>query len=517
MDGLLYGALSGIVTVAESIVVLFLLYYYYVSVYGWRKHKEDKDFTPEKRFALITAAHNEEEVIRYHLESLKRLNYPVDLFDIYVIADNCTDSTATVARQEGVLVYERFAPQKGKGYALEWMFAKLFEMEEQKYDAICLFDADNVVSANFLLEMNSKLKKGYRSIQGYLDTKNPNDSWVTACYATAYWSMNRMWQLARFNKGLSNALGGTGVCLEYQLLKEYGWGATCLTEDLEFTMKLQMNGIKTAWAHEAKVYDEKPVYFSQTWRQRTRWLQGHWDVAFRYMVPLIKKGWREKKWYPIDGAIYLFQPFLITIMFMTFLFSGAAYLSPVPLYESMLTRVTPHWYWWLFGLVGYCYPMLGLILEGAPRRAYFYYITYPFYGLTWFPVTIWGLFQHKNQDNWAHTRHMRGISINSLETGQGVAEPETATPSTPVPALAVVPMGDKVKLGGARRSLVPTVNLISNEGQPSEAEVLRRPGKPVYPALVVNRPGILKPVEVVKATINQDNRSPVTVAGGEGR
>jgi len=112
---------------------------------------------------------------------------------------------------------------------------------------------------------------------------------------------------------------------------------------------------------------------------------------------------------------------------------------------------------------------------------------------------------------------MRGISINSLETGQGVAEPETATPSTPVPALAVVPMGDKVKLGGARRSLVPTVNLISNEGPPSEAEVLRRPGKPVYPALVVNRPGILKPVEVVKATINQDNRSPVTVAGGEGR
>ena len=262
---LLYDALSCIVTVAEAIVILFLLYYYYVSVSGWRKRKEEKDFTPEKRFALITAAHNEEAVIRYHLESIKKLNYPAELFDIYVIADNCTDTTAAIARQEGALVYERFSPQRGKGYALEWMFNKLFEMEEQKYDAICLFDADNIVSSNFLLEMNSKLKKGYRSIQGYLDTKNPNDSWVTACYATAYWSMNRMWQLARFNKGLSNALGGTGVCLEYQLLKEYGWGATCLTEDLEFTMKLLMNGIKTSWAHEAKVYDEKPVYFSQTW------------------------------------------------------------------------------------------------------------------------------------------------------------------------------------------------------------------------------------------------------------
>ena len=101
MDGLLYDALSCIVTVAESIVILFLLYYYYVSVSGWRKQKEEKHFTPEKRFALITAAHNEEAVIRYHLDSLKNLNYPAELFDIYVIADNCSDSTAAIARQQG--------------------------------------------------------------------------------------------------------------------------------------------------------------------------------------------------------------------------------------------------------------------------------------------------------------------------------------------------------------------------------------------------------------------------------
>ena len=168
-------------------------------------------------------------VIKYHLESLKQINYPKDLFDIYVIVDNCTDNTAAIARQEGARVYERFSNQRGKGYALEWMFNRLFEMEnERTYDAVCIFDADNVVSSNFLLEMNSKLKKGYRSIQGYLDTKNPNDSWVTACYATAYWSMNRMWQLARYNRGLSNAMGGTGVCLEYNLLKEFGWGPPAL-------------------------------------------------------------------------------------------------------------------------------------------------------------------------------------------------------------------------------------------------------------------------------------------------
>lgn len=415
MDGWLFYTLTAIVTLSEAVILFVLMYYYFVSFFGWKKHEEEKDYTPVKRFALLTAAHNEEAVIRYHIESLRKLSYPTELYDIYIIADNCTDQTAEVARREGVNVFERFSTLRGKGFALEWMFNELNKMEDKRYDAICLFDADNVVSSNFLSEMNAKLKQGHRSIQGYLDTKNPNDSWVTACYATAYWSMNRMWQLARYNLGLSNALGGTGLCLEYGLIREFGWGATCLTEDLEFTMKLLQNGIKTAWAHDCKVYDEKPVYFSQTWRQRTRWLQGHWDVALRYMIPLIKKGIRERKWYPIDGAIYLFQPFLIMTMLVNMLITAVAVLFPEPIYTSPITSMMPGWFWVLFGVLGYSYPMLGLYLEGAPKEAYYYYITYPIYGLTWFPVTIVGLFKHGNQTEWAHTMHTRGISITSLE------------------------------------------------------------------------------------------------------
>lgn len=513
MDGWLFNTLTAIVGISETLILLFLFYYYYISVSGWWKHDEEKDFVPVKRFALITAAHNEESVIRYHIESLKQLNYPPELFDIYVIADNCTDKTAAVARQEGVKVFERFSPQRGKGFALEWMFNELFKMEEEeKYDAICLFDADNVVSSNFLLEMNSKLKKGFRSIQGYLDTKNPNDSWVTACYATAYWSMNRMWQLARYNKGLSNALGGTGVCLEYKLLKEYGWGATCLTEDLEFTMKLLLNGIKTSWAHEAKVYDEKPVYFSQTWRQRTRWLSGHWDVCFRYAIPLLKKGIRERKWYPVDGAIYLLQPIMIMLMLLNFLMAGLTKLFPQPIFASPIASLAPNWFWWGFGILGYCYPMLGLILEGAPKRAYFYYITYPFYGFTWFPVTFWGLLQHNKQSEWAHTVHHRGISISSLEDGDKALPVAEAVPAE------VAAKTQKTKKGGVRRSFAPYATLITRDGQNIETEApVARAAKAVYPTLVNTSSAILKPVEVVKATINQENRPPVTAAGGESR
>ncbi|NPV26095.1 MAG: glycosyltransferase family 2 protein [Firmicutes bacterium] len=414
MEEVSFVLLSIIVSLAQLIITFVTIYYYAVSVFGWKKNEETHNFPPTKRFALITPAHNEELVIKYHIESLKKLNYPSELYDIYIIADNCTDNTAEVARAEGVTVMERFSPQRGKGFALEWMFNELFKMEDKHYDAVCVFDADNVVSSNFLTEMNARLLQGYKSIQGYLDTKNPNDSWVTACYATAYWSMNRMWQLARYNLGLSNALGGTGLCIDIEVLKQYGWGAHCLTEDLEFTMKLLLNDIKTSWCHEAKVYDEKPVYFSQTWKQRTRWLQGHWDVALRYMIPLLKKGFAERKWYCIDGAIYLFQPMWIMTVLFTFLISFIAAFFPQPIYTTIFSHLLPGWLWTILGILGYLYPMAGLYLENAPKKAYFYYITYPLYGLTWFPVTIVGLLKHHEKD-WAHTRHTRGISINSLE------------------------------------------------------------------------------------------------------
>jgi len=239
--------------------------------------------------------------------------------------------------------------------------------------------------------------------------------------------MNRMWQLARYNRGLSNALGGTGVCLDCKLLQDHGWGATCLTEDLEFTMKLLLSGIKTSWAHDAKVYDEKPVYFSQTWKQRSRWLQGHWDVAFRYMVPLLRKGIKEKTWYPVDGAIYLFQPVLILAMLINILLGGINFIPSDSLYTSPMAQLAPPGFWITFGVFGYLYPMLGLVLEKAPKRAYFYYVTYIFYGITWFPVTLWGLINHKNQSVWSHTKHHRGISIQSLEESNFVNDiPELA-------------------------------------------------------------------------------------------
>jgi hypothetical protein len=193
--------------------------------------------------------------------------------------------------------------------------------------------------------------------------------------------------------------------------------------------------------------------------------------------------------------------------------AGAAYFFPQPIFASPVASLAPNWFWWGFGILGYCYPMLGLILEGAPRRAYFFYITYPFYGFTWFPVTVWGLLQHNNQGEWAHTQHHRGISISSLETGNKAVAIEAAPEAITIPQIP-----QKAKKSGVRRSFTPYATLVTRDGQNVETEApVTRAAKAVYPTLVNTSSAILKPVEVVKATINQDNRPPVTAASGDSR
>ena len=315
-------AIYYITQIMQVIIFVAGCYFLGISILGWRRKKERDpcEYLPHSKFALIVAAHNEETVIAHIVDSLNRQNYPKSLFDVFVIADNCTDKTAKIAREHGARVYERRnSSARGKGHALEWMFQQIFDMEES-YDAISVFDADNLVAANYLLEMNKHLCMGHRVIQGYIDSKNPYDSWITCSYSIAFWLSNRVFQLPRYYMGLSCSLCGTGFCVDVNVLKEIGWGATCLTEDLEFTMKLALSDYKVAWAHDAIVYDEKPITLKQSWNQRKRWMQGHADCASRFLPSLFRKAFKEGDLIAFDCAIYLFQPIrlvfigLITIM-----------------------------------------------------------------------------------------------------------------------------------------------------------------------------------------------------------
>ena len=404
-----------IVSIIQAIVVLFGFYHGFISLFGLFPAKKPAMGKACKKFAVVIAAHNEEMVIEGVIHSINNQNYPKGLYRIMVICDNCTDKTAQIVRRNRELAFERNnTVENGKGYALKWMFDKIYHMEEQ-FDAIVVLDADNVVSANFLQTMNDMLGEGHKIIQGYLDSKNPDDSWVTLSYAIAYWFMGRMWQLARFRLGLPNALGGTGMCLEINTLKELGWDATSLTEDLEFTMKAVLHGIRPVWAHHVKVYDEKPIDFEASWRQRLRWMQGHWSVAFAYVKPLFSRLIKKGDVCALDSLLYLLQPSRILLAYFTLGVNIVLALTPYSYVFSWLHSgvIFPRYVWITLFIIQWIIPpgvVLIMLLERVKLRRFLGLIWYQFFALSYLPLTIIGLITRKNKE-WTHTIHSRNINI----------------------------------------------------------------------------------------------------------
>jgi len=412
----LVAAAEIIINVFEYVLTPLFIYHLIISIFGWyrRKGKGERaeSHAPANRFAIIVAAHNEEKVIGNIVRNLKSVDYPADMYDIFVVADNCTDSTAEIARQNGAGVFERFdSIKKGKGFALKWIFDILFKMDEQ-YDAVCIFDADNLVSQNFLKEMNKHLCKGHKVIQGYLDSKNPFDSIISGSYAITYWLNNRLFQLARYRLGLSATIGGTGFVVATDVLKEIGWDATSLTEDLEFTIKLVLKGKKVYWAHDAVVYDEKPITLAQSWRQRKRWMQGQSDCACRYLKTLACRIIKHKDMVAFDCMLYVVQPFIIVISGVCMLANIFRFMLSTDIQnifnpQSLQTAM-------VFFFSTYI-SMIFVFIDGKiSLKMLVYCLFFPIYNMTWIPIIIQG-FLDKDKKEWTHTIHTRVMDIVDVE------------------------------------------------------------------------------------------------------
>ncbi len=354
--------------------------------------------------------------LRSLIENLKNLNYPKELYDIFVICDNCTDRTADICRSLGVQACERTNyHQRGKGFAIEWMLKELRSMS-RKYDAVVMFDADNLVNHDFLHLMNNDLCEGYKVIQGYLDTKNPDDSWITAAYAITYWYCNRLWQLSRTNLKLSNFLGGTGMCFESKLLDEIGWGATSLVEDLEFSMRCVQRGVYPVLNYDAKVYDEKPVDFRASARQRLRWMQGHFNVARKYFGPLLWASIKERNLAKFDAAIYSFSVYNTLLGFVLTFILWLNMALPSTTNMSTMYSYLP---FWLVAIAGTAtvlqFPVAMMIEKVKSWKMYAHLFTLPFFLISWWPITSYAFFTQNNKI-WSHTEHTRVVRIEELQS-----------------------------------------------------------------------------------------------------
>jgi cellulose synthase/poly-beta-1,6-N-acetylglucosamine synthase-like glycosyltransferase len=415
-------------------VNLNTLYYVVLTFFGFGKAKRDYEIVEDQtKFLILVAAHNEEKVIGSTIDNLKNIRYREDLYDIYVVNDNSTDRTGEICEAKGmnyINTGEKLFPREGVGkpaglqYTLRFLG---FEELKDQYDCLMILDADNHVDPDILKELNSQyIAKGRpEAIQTYLDSKNSANS-LSLGYSMSYYITNRFFQLAKYRLGLPNAIGGTGfiVRMDY-LMKHGGFRFHSLTEDLELEMEIVKDNGRILWNHFVRVYDEKPESFKVSIKQRTRWSQGHWYVAFTNFKPFIKKLFTEKgKLKILDQLIYLFgmaRAVQMTIVVIGIL-AATGYSLATKNYE-LLSAAGERLIFLVFGasvisLILFTYQLLicmyYAIKVDTKHRFRFFRMSLSvfYYAYTFIYAQVMGLIKWKQQHTWVKTDHNKTAREN---------------------------------------------------------------------------------------------------------
>lgn len=321
---------------------------------------------PEKTFAFIVPAYNEEIVIEKTLKSLLEVDYPREKFEVIVVADNCTDQTAEVAQRAGATVYERHdSTRRGKGYALRWIFDALLK-DRSPFDAFIVIDADSTVSKNFLLVMNTYLRNGAQVIQSS-DLVARQNSWSSEITRLGFVLYNYVRPLGRKVIGCSAGLRGNGMCFSAEVLKHNPWNAFSRTEDLEFGLRLLLHGVNIEFAPEATVLATMPVHSNNALTQRARWEGGRYPVLAHYGPQLVRAALRSRSFKYLDAFIDLVTPPLVNLM----VFSLAVLLLNIVLVLIGLREGTLYIPWWvLVSWIVVSHVLIGIFAAGSDRSLF---------------------------------------------------------------------------------------------------------------------------------------------------
>lgn len=261
----------------------------------------------QRRICILIPAHNEEMNLGAVLDGLRTLDYPAPRYQIVVIADNCTDRTAEIGRAHGAEVLERTdAAQRGKGYALDWALKQLLP-DPRRFDAFLILDADSTLSPNFLSVMNAAMEQGHGVIQGRYDVLNVQEGWRTRLMTCALALAHYVKPLGRNTFGLSDGLKGNGMCFSRAVLERVPWSGESITEDIEYTLRLVLEGIRIEFAPEAVVRAQMPTGAKQAATQRQRWEGGRYGLMRRAFA-LLLHGIRTRRIMVIDRAAELIIP-----------------------------------------------------------------------------------------------------------------------------------------------------------------------------------------------------------------
>lgn len=399
-----------------AMLLVYGMYYVVTGLFAFVKPKRFciRPAEAKHRFAVLIAARNEAQVIGSLIDSLRHQHYPQDLYEIIVIANHCTDDTARVCERAGATVLHCDAPVHTKGDVLKWTYEKL--KERRDIDAYVIFDADNLVHPDFLKEMNHALCSGYRVAQGFRDSKNASDNWLSGSYSLFYYMQNFFFNQARMTTDSSASINGTGFMVQKEVIDNNGFDPKTLTEDIEFTAMCALRHEKIAFVKQAVTYDEQPLRFCDSWKQRKRWSTGTMQCLRQYGYSLAKDFLHSGNQASLDMLMNFLSPLMQILSLVAVLMLTAFSYLGIELYDLFSYLFA---YGILFFLLTY---LAGVVINAAilcynrrdPRAMVGAVLLFAFFILTWIPINVTCL--NRKPIAWAPIRHTRNLRMEDLSS-----------------------------------------------------------------------------------------------------
>lgn len=278
---------------AAAAAAAFQLLLVAAAVAGRRRVPSGAGDAPGLRFVVLIPAHDEEVTLPGTLAAVAALDYPPELVRVVVVADNCEDATADIARAGGAEVLDRHATGRGKGAALSWALPRLGE-DGAEYDAVLFLDADCAPSPNLLTAIDRRMRGGARAVQCSYVVANPTESWSAGLRYASFALMNTVRPQGRDALGLSSGILGSGFAIEREVLDRHGWRAFSLTEDTEYQLQLLDAGVRVRFAGEAEVSSPMPASLRDSREQHARWESGKLLMLSGWASRLLLAGMRKR-------------------------------------------------------------------------------------------------------------------------------------------------------------------------------------------------------------------------------
>ncbi|HEY5253616.1 MAG TPA: glycosyltransferase family 2 protein [Acidobacteriaceae bacterium] len=341
------GLASIVIAILALLGTLYALAFAVVGIVGGRDEKEDGQASAAAsgrlsttRFLVVIPAHNEGSGLTATVQSVLAQNYPH--LRCVVIADNCTDDTAEMARLAGAHeVLVRNDPEKrGKGQALTWAFNIAQSWE---WDAVCVIDADSVIDQGFFAAFDRSYCKGHAVAQSRYDFSPASDSknWLQQFGAVTKAGENSFVARPRERLGLSELLVGNGFFVSRAVLERVPWRAHSIVEDAEYSLLLGQQGIAVHYQEQARLWSRQASSVRDVQPQRVRWASGTWQLLRKAIPILFATARRERSWRAMEEIVMLLMTSRLVLIYLWVLSLAFSLAAPsmFPITWSLLAGV----------------------------------------------------------------------------------------------------------------------------------------------------------------------------------